>query len=469
MHIFKAMVIFMVLLSNNWAVAQQSYRPLPASLQAKTYFVLINAVPQPRVPHKRPVSSFRPDDMNEDGGAESEQPINYNRQEFYEDIKHAYQVLSAQGQHPIVLAADGRWSLDSGETPTDVPITGSFRSVDDLTSALNQLHLKAQDQVLIYFSGHGDSPWGPIKNDTDLLNGQIEAWDQSFPVADLKKALEQYPDVSWKLSGNLCHIGSLQAIARQSDNICVATPVAYFQTFQPGEGAIESQYDVGFWSAFKGSQNISLAEAATSGFAHDMANPVQGRLSSFDLVDLVLHKGAYEKDRQDYDADSEKRDLPKDYHLATDADSELQARSFFKFQSSSSENLTQKVLKTKAAIEHLEVIFKKLFSLSFQQESNSNIFQTALSDLSANIVKYQKAAERYDSLLAQARGNAKEIKRLQALADHDLASFRRDQSLLHRLAELEHFADIATTQQREQFRRLLLCEWQPLALKGQVP
>lgn len=244
-------------------------------------------------------------------GGQSQQANFYG---FYNEVRHAYEALRAQGKTVRIVATDGTWKVsreapgerlstfslteagkrapdpNQEKTPSYPPIDYPATSLAGLQGAIKSLSLAPNDQLLIYFIGHGEEPLKPQQPETAV----IKFWGRDYTWQEVGNLLQEavLPTVEIKIAAVACHGGGVHAIARALPNACSSSFVPFFS-----EGIrlyTESMYGAAFWSEYtRRSGQTSFGALAHTGQAGDLPNLGLGAISSFDYVDFVTRKGPY--------------------------------------------------------------------------------------------------------------------------------------------------------------------------------
>lgn len=470
--------------------------------EAKTYYVLV------------------------DGGASK----NSNYYRYYNSVRRGYETAKNNGSSVVVLAKDGVWrtvpqnneslsdfsltsdgakSVPKDGLPSYPPISGSAKSSNDLKTAITNLKLQPTDRLVVYMTGHGNSPEGynPSTSTYEFYNNS-ESWDR------LGNAFEGIPSgVKVKIATTSCFGGGLHHLSRKMNNICSTASSPFFATNSSGTFA-ESLFSEGFWNRLQQSKNSSFADLSLAGLKSDIANANLGSLSSFDYVDFTLKKGIYGKEYRDTDYSEpqtiagreiwKKRDpTGADFNSVfprkpiNDSDipipSSLEGGICQNCCSSGVQSDLDKLTKLAQTLSEVtqQAVVQDLEKRADRQPAQvRTIFHDVIDDMKKNGASYLQTAKMYEDKYKdlvrrwnehkekfknagaitkwwQGEGEArakiqKEFDTLKSNAERDLKQYSFNHQMLQRLERLDEFNKKATPEQKKKFVQLLQCEWEPL-------
>lgn len=391
-----------------------------------------------------------------DGGPDEDS----NYISFYNGIRRSYEVVKSKGENFKLLAKDGTWkvsdenkaklsdfslttegrsvsNLPKNNTPVYPPIDSPASGLDDIERSITDLKSQGNSSILIYLTSHG----GPPASKHDLETGKFMLWDNEYKYSELRDFIAKYPELKFKIANGACFSGAIHSISRDLPNVCTAATAPYFNPTAIGD-LYEEHFDRAFWKKMENS-DVSFAEASLEGFREaEVANPNQGRLSSFDFVEYTLQKGIYEKKwslrgrglnnrRKDTDKNpvGSLIDLPDNFVSYLPADHNL-VQSYFNWNSPDEITSMNFSCDTKKFLPEISPDLNKMHtiisgitdSIYKQIADNSHprlktIFHNAIEDMNKNGEKYYKILQRYNDRFTDLRLEWEEEKKKQGIVE----------------------------------------------------
>jgi hypothetical protein len=412
------------------------------------------------------------------GGSE---PLD-NQQMFYDDVKMEWGIAESRGFEPSVVEAKGDW--DFAKKGAIFPA----RKKEDLEAAIKLAASKLQpgEPLTLFISGHG----APAESVSDPLDGKMELYTPYFfgvPAITARELMEMLKknvpaDHNVKLVGLQCYAGSLHSISFQMPNACSA---AYTDFRSPGIAGIigdsHNRYAEGFWQElddkhinYRGDGKTSLYEAHLAGTIFDDLNEGRGQLSSMAYVDSVLGKGAYDGNRF--------WDFLKYLHYARIRVGRGEKGVEFPRLCDLNSGMVDESGLEKLVSETGDILEADAFAVakpSDEIKPLNSVYRAMLEDWKKNKDKYLSTLNELKIEFATAQGiyesgnsMKQRIDRWPAFAAKVLETNDKMRKELYplfaifqtmqRFDRINVFLAKATPEQKQTFKRLLNCEWQPL-------
>jgi hypothetical protein len=416
-----------------------------------------------------------------DGGPNRER--NYFR--YYNTIRNGYEVLRFQDREVYVLAKNGQWLLSqqsneslsnfsltdsaaridpNDETiPSYPPIRSGLGSTQQLIRFVRSLNLERNDQVVIYWSGHGEEPTNRERPPTSGYSfwGRTETWDEIRRQFARLKNSPSFVHIVESSFGGGAHI-----LAQNLEGHCVASVVPYFTTGNSGNH-FQSPFSKNLWEyILKNPDELNLARASLAAFAKDSANRHLGAISSFDYLDHVEGFGPYDRPRSGllfkrrFDPETKTfkywQSRPRDFQSAILEESILFSPYLELFADQKKlcgdEILDTDIYRSDDMLQFLEDLLrsdirKRLEEASLESPESRNLFEWALFKLNARPQEYSGAIDRLRS---------DELVEGDKFLLHEYALVHRSLTVIEQLSQLE---GIGSAKRKEKLRALLECEW----------
>lgn len=416
-----------------------------------------------------------------------------NRTTYYEQTKSAYDAIKSQGGDPVILNADGTWnSHDKPISDNDKPkIYSGINDIGDIKKAIDSMNLSASDDLVIYFTGHGDAPnsYSTDAEDPHRLS-TYTLWNEGRVTwKEMGELLGRYNTSNLKLVTDVCNGGGVHYISQQLENTCSVSAVPFYMKSSSGVRKT-GLFASAFWDKFKNGEN--LMSSAVNAFTHDMGNPGMGSLSSFDYIDYVLNSGQYEEENKfrnidpkityvSYINDRFNQDLTyfQDNYLNQTLSVNAQAlhgdcyhcvTDSFSKMSQDIEGLVSN--SNKISHEVVKNYFPEVFEFAQDFVSNKNKYQSKFEELNSEeralTSAYNKLVRSYSTsnllvkwIVDYDDKKAELVKRKRALRakiKEELGPLFVYSSMIKNLKNVDRFFEVATKEQKDKFLNILKCE-----------
>jgi hypothetical protein len=237
-----------------------------------------------------------------------------NYKTYYNEVRNGYETIKSQGKKAHIFAKDGNWKL-SNKRPTRLskfalteegnktinkaefgnivypPITQPARNLEDIEAGIKNLKLKPQDELVIIINGHGNRK----TTRSNPENSTIMLWEREVTWDDFGKMLQKtVPRNKKQLVTNICYGGGVHHLSRALPNTCSSSVVPHYTSSSSGIN-YEGFFSEHLWKNVRESRDKNFASIVTKAFNEDLGNAGLGSISSFDYIDFIMKKGAYEK------------------------------------------------------------------------------------------------------------------------------------------------------------------------------